>query len=101
MTREEALKSKAPRHYHINQIYNDFDKEVEEYVKRMSNISDDCVTEIQELEKEFKSRICENCERYFKNGKQCLNEESIAYTSQEAVYCDDGCNKFKRKSDEH
>jgi len=81
----------------IDKIYDDFNEEVEEYVERVKNISDDCVIEIQELKKEFKSRICENCEYYFENEKQCLNEESIAYTSQEAIYYDDGCNKFVRK----
>jgi len=53
---------------------------------------------MNELFDDLESRVCENCIHYFENGKKCLNEESIAYTSQEAVYYDDGCNKFGRKA---
>jgi len=69
MTREEAMNNKDPRGYFVNKIFDDFE-----------------------------SRICSNCIHYLKYGRQCLNEESIAYTSQEAVYYDDGCNKFGRKA---
>jgi len=74
MTREEALNSFTgiwtQDEAIINKIYEDFDEEVDEYVERMKNISDDCVTEIQELEKEFKSRICENC-RFYNGAVYC------------------------------
>jgi len=56
---------------------------------------------VDEIYDDFESRICENCEHWSEEKKQCFNEESIAFTSQEAIYCDDGCNKFKRKTDEH
>jgi len=70
MTREEAKQklwatgkvntlSKVECDNIINELCDDFDEEVEEYVERMSNISDDCVAEIQELEKEFESEIKE------------------------------------------
>jgi len=55
------------------------------------------IDDVLDIINDFESRICENCKHYFENGKQCLNEESITYTSQEAVYYDDGCNKFTRK----
>jgi len=80
MTREEA----QTFHYNsmpVDGVINQFDVSMK----------------INEIYDDFESRICENCEHYFENGKQCLNEESIAFTSQEAIYYDDGCNKFKRK----
>jgi len=55
------------------------------------------IDDVVDIIDDFKSRICENCEHWSKEKKQCFNEESIAYTSQEAIYYDDGCNKFVRK----
>jgi len=52
---------------------------------------------VHEIYDDFESRTCENCKHWSKEKKQCLNVESIAYTSQEAIYYDDGCNKFVRK----
>jgi len=49
-------------------------------------------------EEYFKQRTCENCKHYKEKNKQCLNETSIAYTSQEAIYCDDGCNKWEEET---
>ena len=51
---------------------------------------------IEGLEKEieeFESRTCDSCMYY--GEKHCANAESIAFTSQEAVYEDDGCNKWE------
>jgi hypothetical protein len=44
-----------------------------------------------------KIRVCENCKHYKAENKQCVNEVSIAFTSQEAIYTDDGCNKWEKK----
>jgi len=110
--------SKAECNNIINELCDGFDKEVEEYVERMKNISDDCVTEIQELEKEFKSRICENClhRDYIKRFReiQIYDEQNnlkiervdvSVYVCRELnrpinnmpVKKDYGCPKFKRK----
>jgi len=61
---------------------------------------EDCMGLIDAIYNEFESRVCENCNHWNKNGKQCLNEQSIAYTSEEAIDYDDGCNKFKRKDNQ-
>ncbi|TET88540.1 MAG: hypothetical protein E3J96_03140 [Sulfurovum sp.] len=55
------------------------------------------IDDVLDIINDFESRICENCKHWSKEKKQCFNEESIAYTSQEAIYYDDGCNKFVRK----
>ena len=56
--------------------------------------------EAEELEQ--KSRTCESCRHFliYEGSKQsgtCDNEESIAYTSKESIYGDDGCNKWESK----
>jgi len=95
MIREELLKQKdiIPIVQHP-----DYKNDIAYDIDDVLDIINDFESRICE---NFESRICENCEHWSKEKKQCFNEESIAYTSQEAVYCDDGCNKFKRKTDEH
>ena len=46
-----------------------------------------------ELEAEIKSlkdRVCRNCKHY-DGGYACLNEDSIAYKTENRVYDTDGC----------
>ena len=43
----------------------------------------------------FEARKCGNCKHH--SNKICKNRESIAYGSQEAVYENDGCNKFEKQ----
>jgi len=83
MTREEA-KERIERYCGDNPIY----VFVKKYISSL----------IDEIYDDSESRICENCEHWSEEKKQCFNEESIAFTSQEAVYYDDGCNKFVRKA---
>lgn len=49
---------------------------------------------------DIETRMCENCKHFNEDEKRCLNEVSIAFTAQEAIYCDDGCNKFERKDND-
>jgi hypothetical protein len=61
-----------------------------------------CYDLMLEVCKELESRTCDSC-KYFliydgsKQAGTCDNEESIAYTSKESIYGDDGCNKWESK----
>lgn len=79
MTRDEALR--------LLNKHNDDDVASVDVIKQFIN----------QVYDDFESRTCENCEFYKEENKQCTNEASIAYTSQEAIYFDDGCNKFEKK----
>jgi hypothetical protein len=52
----------------------------------------------------FESKTCENCEYFLiycgsKQSGTCNNEDSIAYTSEESIYGDDGCNKWENRDE--
>jgi hypothetical protein len=124
MTREEASNSLwihtdgvtedcevNNRNYNlINKIYDHF-----EPLEKMYNIleqqKEDLIDDKEILIKahckfieDYMSRTCESC-KYFliydgsKQSGTCDNEESIAYTSKESIYGDDGCNKWESKDD--
>lgn len=57
----------------------------------------DLIKHIDKIYDDFESRTCESCEHYKAKNKQCINEASIAFTAQEAIYIDDGCNKWESK----
>ena len=57
---------------------------------------------VDKIYDDFESRTCKNCKHFqvYDDSKmlgECINKESIAFTSCEAIYGDDGCNKFERK----
>lgn len=52
---------------------------------------------VDEIYSDVEARTCESCKHYKAENKQCVNEASIAFTSQEAIYTDDGCNKWEQK----
>lgn len=59
---------------------------------------------IDKIYNDFESQTCESCKHFlvYNDSKQsgtCDNEESIAYTSKEAIYGDDGCNKWEERID--
>ena len=71
----------------VDKIYDDFEEVFKSQADRINEL---------ELES-MNSRTCENCKHYKAENKQCVNESSIAFTSQEAICYDDGCNKWEQK----
>ena len=66
----------------------------EEVKDNMVSCYDNGDAMLEYAEEYFNQRTCEKCKHYKEEHKRCLNEESIAFTSQEAIYSDDGCNKW-------